>query len=381
MDDCYARYSLGLLGDFPKDVADAIEAAIAERIAELGLELNKDVTLFRGSPKNFNPRLDRCCAALCARISSNEEAAIERLIYRGIPLIPVARDQETFAEEFDGKLGALNGIAMTQGPARLAASLLETGSLIPRQRRVFLSYRRKESTEAALQLYAALCANQYDVFLDTHGILPGEHFQEVLWQRLCDSDVLLYLDTPEYFASRWTDVEFHRASMRKLAMLRIGWPGVPESQTHLISGAVQLEDSDLDASGHIGADALRKILEKVELYRSKSVAIRYRDLVGKLTASVKAAGGKVLGVSSRKGLLVSVRDVEIVVYPELRVPTSESLYEATLEDHSPPVAVIYNEEGIEERRWMAHMHWLCERLENHARLVKANAAGHRFSDW
>lgn len=376
-----ARYSLALLGDFPTVIADEIEAAIKERISVLGLELHKDVTLLKGNPRAFRPKPDRCCAALCARIDAKDEAQIERFIDQRVPLVPVASDQDSFTTEFPGALGALNGVPMTQGSAVLAASLLEASSLIPRQRRVFLSYRRKESTEAALQLYTELCARQYDVFLDTHGILPGEHFQEVLWQRLCDSDVLVYLDTSGYFEGRWTELEFHRASLRKLAMLRVGWPRVEAANIHLISGEVQLEESDLDKNKHIQADAMAKILDKIELYRSKSVSIRYRDLVGKLTSSVVAAGGSVLGASSRKGLVVSVKDEEIVVYPELRVPTSESFYEASLEEHSPPVAVIYNEEGIEDRNWTAHMDWLRAKLDGHARLVKANAAGHRFLDW
>ena len=203
----------------------------------------------------------------------------------------------------------------------------------------------------------------------------------MLWQRLCDSDVLVYLDSSGYFEGRWTELEFERASLRKLAMLRVGWPRVEATNIHLISGQVQLEDSDLGPDRLIQSDALTEILEKIELYRSKSVSIRYRDLVGKLTSSVEAAGGKVLGASSRRGLVVSVKNEEIVVYPELRVPTSESFYEASLEEHSPPVAVIYNEEGIEERTWKAHMQWLGDRLDGHARLVKANAAGHRFQDW
>ncbi|MFJ7007929.1 toll/interleukin-1 receptor domain-containing protein [Pseudomonas putida] len=376
-----ARYSLALLGDFPNTIADEIEAALEERVSELGLVLHQDVTLYRGKARHFLPKFDRCCAALCTSINVAEEAAIEHFIDRRVPLIPVAYDPDRFAAEFPGKLGKLNGVAMSQGPAILATCLLEASSLIPRQRRVFLSYRRKQSTEAALQLYTELCARQYDVFLDTHGILPGEHFQEVLWQRLCDSDVLVYLDTSEYFEGRWTELEFHRASLRKLAILRVGWPGIAATNTNLISGQVQLEDSDLGADKHIQSDALAKILEKIELFRSKSVSIRYRDLLGKLTSSVEAAGGKVLGASSRRGLVVSMNNEKIVVYPELRVPTSESFYEASLEEHSPPVAVIYNEEGIEERTWKAHMQWLGDRLDGHARLVKANAAGHRFLEW
>lgn len=381
MDDHNARYHLALLGAFPEATADAVKAEIAERIKQLGLKLGKDVSLFLGSPRGFNPRIDRCCAALCAQIDPGDEAMIEQLISRRVPLIPVASSQERFAEEFPGKLGALNGLPMTHSAGMLASVLLEAGSLIPRQRRVFLSYRRKESTEAALQLYTALCARQYDVFLDTHGILPGEHFQEVLWQRLCGSDVMVYLDTPEYFESRWTDVEFNRASVRKLAMLRVGWPGVAATHTQVISGEVQLKDLDLGTNGHIEEHALSEILDKIELFRTKSVALRYSNLIGKLTHSLKDAGGEILGVSSRRGLMASINGQTIVVYPELGVPTSDSLYEATLEHHVPPVAVVYNEEGIEERKWRAQMEWLTERLDKHVRLVKANSAGYTFVDW
>jgi len=381
MEDQYPRYSLALLGDFSADTADAIESVIAEKIEALGLEFGEDVTLYRGSARGFNPRIDRCCAALCARIDPSDEGVIERLMYREVPIIPVARTRESFAAEFPGDLGVLNGLPLTDGPALLAHSLLEASSLVPRQRRVFLSYRRIESTEAALQLYAALCARQYEVFLDTHGILPGEHFQEVLWQRLSDSDVLVYLDTPGYFESRWTDLEFNKASLRNIGMLRVGWPKVAPRHTRLISGEVQLAEADFLENGNIGDSALATILNTIEFCRTKSVAQRYADIIHKVTCSVEAAGGRIIGRSSRRGLVVSIRDQVIVVYPELRVPTSESLYEATLEDHLPPVAVVYNEEGIEERKWVAHMSWLTARVKKHVRLVKANASGNTLLDW
>lgn len=55
-----ARYSLALLGDFPTAIADEIEAALEERISELGSVLHEDVTLFRGDPRRFRPKFDRC---------------------------------------------------------------------------------------------------------------------------------------------------------------------------------------------------------------------------------------------------------------------------------------------------------------------------------
>jgi TIR domain len=110
------------------------------------------------------------------------------------------------------KLRPLNCLnAGADGFHRIATALLECVELLPRQRRVFVSYRRDNGREAALQLFDELSSSLFDVFLDTHGIAPAEDFQTVLWHRLCDSDVLVMLDTPDYFESRWTSAEFGRA--------------------------------------------------------------------------------------------------------------------------------------------------------------------------
>ena len=92
------------------------------------------------------------------------------------------------------------------------------------KRQVFLSYKRDESAAAAVQLFAELSARQYEVFLDTHSIAAGVDFQESLWHSLCDVDVLLMLDSPNYFASRWTAAEYGRALAKGIGVLRVEWP-------------------------------------------------------------------------------------------------------------------------------------------------------------
>jgi hypothetical protein len=101
----------------------------------------------------------------------------------------------------------------TAGPKleALAAALLECVGLLRPQRRVFISYRRVESANAALQLHEALGSRGFDVFLDTYDVRPAEDFQAIVWHRLCDSDVMVMLDTPGYFGSRWTAAEIGRA--------------------------------------------------------------------------------------------------------------------------------------------------------------------------
>jgi len=67
---------------------------------------------------------------------------------------------------------------------------------------VFVSYRRDESRTGAVQLHDELSARGGDVFLDTHDIIPGDLFQEMLWHRLADCDVVIMLGTKENFGRK-----------------------------------------------------------------------------------------------------------------------------------------------------------------------------------
>lgn len=409
MDDHSSLYSLALLGDIPQNLRMALRGRIFRCVEDLGLEVGRDVSLIEGSILDFNPAIERCCAALCFSVASHEEASVERLIQRRVPLIPVAQSKRTFASEFTGALGALNGLEVGDGVEVITTALLESAALIPRQRRVFLSYRRVESTEVALQLYAALSARQYDVFLDTHGIHSGEHFQEVLWQKLCDSDVMVYLDTPGYFDSRWTGAEFARATLRGLSVLRVAWPEVESKTTQIIGGEIVLPESfftpadGITSSGvtassdspntnttdainaklnrKIAEEGIEEIVHMVELLRTQSVANRYSKVVNKLKNSLAEYGGEIAGHSVSRSLIVSIGGKKIAVYPELGVPTSHALYEATLDLHQPPVAVVYNQVGIKERKWRAHMEWFGKYVENHVRLVTTDEAAWELSVW
>jgi hypothetical protein len=71
----------------------------------------------------------------------------------------------------------------------------------------------------------------------------------------------------------------------------------------------------------------------------------------------------------------------IAVYPALGVPTSYTLHDATRDKHQPPVAVVYDDAGIDEREWKAHMDWISEYVKGDVRLVSSYKAGWDFSDW
>lgn len=377
-------YELAILGDAPTALRDAIVAALTERVAELGLELGVTVSLFEGAPQGFRPGGELCAAALCFRVPDSAGESLRWLVNRNVPIIPVATEAKAFAAEVSPVLASLNGLSLDCADARaLANALLECASLLPRQRRVFLSYRRTESTEAALQLYAALSARLYDVFLDTHGIYPGQHFQEVLWQRLCDSDVLLFLDTPGYFQSRWTEAEFGKAQWRGVAVLRAAWPGVELDSRAQLATTHELALSDFSAgTGQLKKSAIDALCDSVERVRTIGVTARYQLMISTLAGSIQRGGGHIKGTSLRRSLIVSLPGgKEIAVYPTLGVPTTYHLHDATRAGQPPPVAVLYEEAGVEDREWHAHMAWISQYLNKAVRLVDSYRSGLVFQDW
>jgi hypothetical protein len=377
-------YELAILGDAPAALREAIAAEVKEGVKELGLEVGSTVSLFEGLPCDFRPAGERCAAALCFRVENDSEECLRWLMNRNVPIIPVASKSSEFATELPPVLAPLNGMSLDRADApALARALLECASLLPRQRRVFLSYRRAESTEAALQLYAALSARLYDVFLDTHGIYPGQHFQEVLWQRLCDSDVLLFLDTPEYFKSRWTTAEFGKAQWRGVAIMRAAWPGVELDKRAQLATTHSLEPLDFVAgTGQLTESAQKSICDTVERLRTVSVTARYQQLVSTLADSVRRGGGQVEGTSLRRSLIVSTpTGQKIAVYPTLGVPTTYTLHDATLDGHPSPVAVLYEETDMEDREWHTHMQWISQYLKDAVRLVGSYRSGSVFQDW
>lgn len=377
-------YELAVLGRVEGDLVQQIRAELEMRVSELGFRLGHEVSLFTGSPTEFQPSGERCSAALCFALEAGEAHAIQTLMQRGVAVIPVASEKGNFADEFPAFVTELNGLRVEEaGVSGLVLAMLECASLLPRQRRVFISYRRTESTEAALQLYAALSARQIEVFLDTHDIHPGKHFQEVLWQRLCDCDVMLFLDTPSYFDSRWTEAEFGRAAYRGIPFVRAAWPGVALNERAQLATSVDLADGDFSApKGHLTEDAIGRICDAVEDARTRGVASRLQQLVATVKESIKRSNVKIEGVSVRRSLIVKTpKGKAIAIYPSLGVPTTYTLHDATRDNHPPPVAVVYDDAGVDEREWQAHMDWISQHLNSVVRLVKGYKAGWDLADW
>jgi hypothetical protein len=374
-------YTIGILGKASRPIVTTLSSTIEEAVSRFGMKVGQDVVVQEGAAFRPDPR--HAAAAVYLGGDASDTYDFGPLIVAGVPVLPVVQSLTTFSAEVPASIRHLNGLAISDDDkklTRVAASLLECVGLLPRQRRVFLSYRRSESRVAALQLFEAFAARHFDVFLDTHGVPPAEDFQAVLWHRLCDSDVLVMLDTSSYFASRWTAAELGRALVKHITVLRVGWPGVNASPAVSLPVSIDLQPLDFEPDGRFRSQVVESICHALEDVRSKSVAIRHSHMNGVVRAAMTTLGGAVEGFGPMRAIHLRLAGGRrIVVYPAVGVPTSEHLFDAAMRKHTDSVAVMYDSVGL-HRRWEEHLGWLSQQIGT-VRHIKAHEAGWKFADW
>lgn len=374
-------YELAVLGNPTEAQVQDLERCLAADIEPFGLRLGREVG-WSVAPADFRPHQQHSSAAVFFGTSQNDDARLPYLLRNGIPVIPTVWSSHEVTNNIPASLRRFNCLDYQQsGPQRLATALLECVGLLPRQRRVFVSYRRTEAREAALQLFDALSARLFDVFLDTHGIAPAEDFQAMLWHRLCDSDVLVMLDTPAYFESRWTSAEFGRALAKGISVLRIGWPDSTPSARTLTASRAELLPTEVDPqTGRIADGAIERICTQLEAVRSKSLAVRNLNLISNLRNAVEKIGGEITGVGMSRAVFVRLPDDRnIVVYPAVGVPTSTTLHDAATNVPEGSAAVVFDPVGLHPK-WLTHLEWLGQHITT-ARWVKSTEAAWHFADW
>lgn len=374
-------YELAVMGAPTDSQVSELESAISQTVKKFNLQLGSEI-VWQVRPDAFNPDQKRSSAAVFFGGVNASQANLDILLKNGIPILPIASEPSKVHDEIPQVLRRLNCLFYNEGGShRAATALLECAGLLPRQRRVFVSYRRDEAREAALQVFDALTSRLFDVFLDTHGILPAEDFQAMLWHRLCDSDVLIMLDTPNYFESRWTSAEFGRAQAKSIPIMQILWPSTDPSVRTATAHRIKLDAEEIDSSsGRLANEAIERICMHVESVRSQSIAVRNLNLVSTLKTSVEQIGGSVGGIGLNKSVHVQLADGKnIVVYPTVGVPTSTSLHEATTNTPSGTVAVLYDHVGLHPN-WQGHIDWLGTHIRT-ARWVKSAEVAWQFADW
>lgn len=381
-------YEIGILGGPAAAERRALSATIGRMVADFGLAVGSQVVLHDGTTVGGRDKHAAFAATYFGSSDRADEEAARQVAGSSVPIIPTVGPAVDFVAHIPEFLRGSNGLRRrVDDPelTELAVALLECVGLLRRQRRVFVSYRRVESRTAAMQLHDLLTARGFDVFLDTHDIRPGEPFQDVLWHRLCDSDVMVMLDTPTYFESKWTRQEIGRARAKEIHVLRIVWPDHKPSKLTDMAETIYLDRAELAGSdGPIIDKTADVIVLAVESLRSRSIASRYMSITGRLRAEVNKIGAVIEGIGAHRAISIHLLDDrKIWAYPVVGVPTAELLNDiadkAKRADQREAPVLVYDHIGLRDQ-WTLHLKWLDENIRA-VRTLKVVEAGWALAAW
>jgi hypothetical protein len=381
-------YEIGIVGSVSATQRQALSATLTDLVGEFGLEVGRDVMIRCGADVRERNRHSAFVSTYFGSPDQLERDIAQELVRSSVPVIPVVADGDEFSACIPDFLRHANALRLRAGDRNLeelAAAMLECVGLLRRQRRVFVSYRRVEARAAAMQLHDLLSGRGFDVFLDTHDVRPGEPFQEVLWHRLCDSDVMVMLDTPTYFERKWTRQELGRARAKEIHVLRVVWPDHTSHKAMDLAETIYLGARDLGGlDGPIAEEAVETILSAVESLRSRSIASRYMSITGKLRVEVERVGAEVTGIGAHRAISIRLEDGRTIwAYPVVGIPTAELLNDVATkareahQDETP--MLVYDHVGI-SKQWRDHLEWLDENIAS-VRAVSAVEAGFKLPEW
>ncbi len=365
----YQIIKIGADNPFYKEVLDTLYY----HIEELGLAKESILEI---DETNFIAEYKGSAPTFCLYFGSDSGSfknvdLLEVLIKDANLILPIASELAKFSSQIPTELGNVNGfeLATSNDIEKLVSFILEGLSLLRLSRRLFISYKRDESSTVAIQLFEQLEKNGFDVFLDTHSIRPGEPFQEELWHRMADTDVVVLLNTPGFLNSNWTTQELAKANSMSIGVLQVIWPSHKLERDAELSIPLKLSDSDFGnktfkkQTSYLNPITISNIISRVESRRARSLASRQDNIITEFIASTNRVGKKA-DLQSEKFITIKRSDgKELVIIPTVGVPQaftynqSEELVARIKAKNVAGVFLLFDHRNIREK-WIKHLDWL-----------------------
>lgn len=364
-------YQLMIFGR-PDARVGEILARLEVRLTDLGLAPNAIRVVSEADAAKRDPVLPT--VALFCGYDGAEQAShpgLVPLLQDSIIIITIVSAIECAGRELPDNISHINALPVAlpqRNIDRVASLVLESFRLLRAERRLFISYRRQDSQSVADQLYEALDARGYDVFIDTRAVPPAVDFQAELWHRLSDSDVVVLLDTEDFRGSRWTTEELARANATNIQILHLLWPGQAEDTASAFSFFYPLDDADFqapkpfDKNAMLEAETIDAICNHAERLRARAIAARHRYLVDSFCDNARDRGFSPV-LQPERWIEVNVAPGRtLAIVPAVGVPNSIGI-NRTFDAISKAgggtggIWMLYDSRGLLSS-WLKHLDWL-----------------------
>ncbi len=366
------KYQIITIGSDHPLKEDVIHS-VNKRATELGLNADVVQVINRS---NFDKEYKANAPAFCLYFGSEKSVfedldLLTRLLRDATLILPIATNLALFRDQIPKQLENINGTELQaiEEVEKITASVLEGLGLLRLSRRLFISYKRDEASTVAIQLFESLEKNGFDVFLDTHSIRPGEPFQDELWHRMADTDVVVLLNTPGFLKSNWTTQELAKANSMSIGILQLIWPSHTLERDAELSIPLYLKETDFgnkifsEAKSYLTDQAIKAIVNQVESLRARSLASRQDNIITEFIASSAKVGIKADLQAEKFISVISHDGKEKIVIPTVGVPQaftynqSEELVARIKSKKVTEAFLLYDHRNIRER-WLNHLSWL-----------------------
>lgn len=274
----------------------SLSSSLAQEVAAIGLNRTLDLTVGRESAADV-PTIAVYFGGSEAIADDNCTSEVEASLARGIAVIPVVDRLADFSVHVATALRVINGWEWSgrlEPGTELARLVLRALGIEEAQRSVFISHKREDGLLVAEQLFEALAKTRFDPFIDRFEISAGEDVQERIADALEERAFLLLLETPRAHNSDWVFDEVDYALSHAMGMHIVRWPGeFPEVPGSNRLPRQLLADTDLvpaKGSGVLTAEALDRVLEKVEAAHASAMVRRRRSLLCSVGDAATSAG-------------------------------------------------------------------------------------------
>ena len=294
------HYQVGIIDAAGRGDTSQLVKSVTDAVAERGIDPDLTLRFFAGV--ETDKMLGNAPRVTVYFGGSNFDPSFDEVVARqtaaGNTVIPVVPSLVDFHLQAPQALHPINGMEIPAGGslAPLTALILESLRLLRSRRRIFLSYKRDEAAAAATQLYHQLDASSFDPFIDTHSIRQGDVFQERLWHRMADCDLVVLFYTGQVLKSGWVLDELDRANTMGITVFQLIWPGVPRDPRTELFEPLYLDSSHFETSGPLTAAslftqaALHRISLEVERLRARALAARESRLLKPLCGAAADLG-------------------------------------------------------------------------------------------
>ncbi|HWM26260.1 MAG TPA: toll/interleukin-1 receptor domain-containing protein [Chthoniobacterales bacterium] len=337
-----------------RDAAKDLIAAIRQRLDDLGAKAARHEIEAAGFADSETNDVNALHVLVCDGVHG---ASLDRAIYRSVEardrawILPVMKHDQSHrvTELLDKELQKRNIAFWEDKVEELALVVLARAGVTCLDRRVFVSYRRSETSALADQLFDQLSRRNFQVFLDRVSVEPGVDFQAVLFEHLADKSMVVLLNSKEFPESRWTMAELEFARQRRLNVLILQLPDADKNLGGSASEVIHVRSAQTESVSIPGVtkpqvqlkqDALEAIADRIVGEHDLMLVGRIRNIRECVIAAARRRS-EVTYTASKYDSSITLTvspdrrtSRQYVIYPTGYPPWVAELFDASIRTHS-----------------------------------------------